>query len=344
MRGLIHSASLSRYAEVARRAGLSPARMLREFRLPARSLRQPDLLVPIESVRALLETSAARSGVESFGLLMAEARHLSDMGALGLLVREQPTLRLALEALTHHANRINESLHLVIEESRDIVVLREELLTGGSRPVRQATELAIGVVFRIMRFFLGAHWLPRRVCFAHAAPQDLSVYKRLFGSHVEFGQPFNGIVSTARDLAASNPNADPGIERLARRLLNADPTRPAPDLSTRVRHLVVALIGTGSCRIETVALQLGIGRRTLHRRLRQEGTTFSRIVGAVQRELAARYVHDRRRALAELSVALGFATPSAFSRWYRREFGETALAQRRGKPPIVGGAGSQPGR
>ena len=329
MRGLIHSASLSRYAEVARQAGLNPPRMLREFRLPQRSLRQPDMLVPIDSVRQLLETSAARSGLESFGLRMAEARHLSDMGALGLLVREQPTLRLALEALTLHANRINETLHLAIEESRDIVVLREELLTGGSRPVRQATELAIGVVFRILRFFLGAHWVPRRVCFAHAAPRDLSVHKRMFGSRVEFGQAFNGIVCATRDLAVSNPNADPGIEKLARRLLNADPIRTVPDLSTQVRHLVAGLIGSGSCRVETIALQLGIGRRTLHRRLRQEGATFSDIVSAVQRELAARYVDDPRRSLADLSVSLGFATPSAFSRWYRRQFGETALARRR---------------
>jgi AraC-like DNA-binding protein len=329
MRGLIHSASLSRYAEVARQAGLNPARMLREFRLPQRSLRHPDVLVPIDSVRQLLETSAARSGLESFGLRMAEARHLSDMGALGLLVREQPTLRLALEALTRHANRINETVHLAIEESRDIVVLREELLTGGSRPVRQATELAIGVVFRILRFFLGPHWVPRRVCFAHAAPRDLSVHKRMFGSRVEFGQTFNGIVCAMRDLAVSNPNADPGIEKLARRLLNADPIRPVPDLSTQVRHLVAGLIGSGSCHVETIALQLGTGRRTLHRRLRQEGTTFSDIVSAVQRELASRYVDDPRRSLADLSVSLGFATPSAFSRWYRRQFGETALARRR---------------
>lgn len=328
MRGLVHSASLSRYAEVARAAGLNPARLVREFRLPPQSLRQPDMLVPIDSVRQLLETSAARSGQESFGLRMAAARHLSDMGALGLLIREQPTLKLALEACVRHANRINESLHLVIEESRDVVVLREELLTGGQRGVRQATELAIGVVFGILRFFLGARWRPRRVCFVHSPPRDLSVHKRMFGK-VDFSQPFNGIVCTAADLAVSNPNADPGVERLARRLLKEHPAQALHDLSTQVRHQVAALIGTGSCQIETVAARLGFSRRTLHRRLLREGTTFTAIVAAVQRELAARYVPDSRRSLAELSASLGFATPSAFSRWYRRQFGETALAQRR---------------
>ena len=73
---VIRSASLTNYAEVARRHGLDPAAMLREFELPARCLEDPDLIVPIDAVRALLEASAERSGVEGFGLLMAEARRL----------------------------------------------------------------------------------------------------------------------------------------------------------------------------------------------------------------------------------------------------------------------------
>src|SRR5512134_932286 len=99
MSGLIRSASLTRYAEVAHGAGLDPYRMLGEFGLPVGCLREPELLVPITAVRQLLEASAERSGVEGFGLLMAEARRLSNLGPLGLLVREQPTLRLAVETL-----------------------------------------------------------------------------------------------------------------------------------------------------------------------------------------------------------------------------------------------------
>ena len=73
MTSLIRSASLSQYAEVARRSGLDPDRMLSQFGLPPRSLADPELMVPIDAVRRLLEASAERSG-ESFGLLMAEAR------------------------------------------------------------------------------------------------------------------------------------------------------------------------------------------------------------------------------------------------------------------------------
>jgi hypothetical protein len=47
---------------------------------------------------------------------------------------------------------------------------------------------------------------------------------------------------------------------------------------------------------------------------------FSAIVDTVRRELAERYLKDRHRSLAEVSLLLGFAAPSGFSRWYRRQF------------------------
>ncbi len=187
MIGLIRSASLTHYAEVARHSGIDPHRMLSEFGLPPRCLKELELMVPIDAVRRLLEASAERSGVEGFGLLMAEARRLSNLGPLGLLIREQPTMRLALEALVRHSNRLNEALFLTIEESFDVVVLREELIVGGSGSVRQSTELAIGVAFRMLRNFLGSDWRPRRVCFAHDAPAERSIHERVFGRHVEFG-------------------------------------------------------------------------------------------------------------------------------------------------------------
>jgi AraC-like DNA-binding protein len=327
MPGLVRSRSLSHYAEVARDSGLDPNRMLSEFGLPRRCLSEPELDVPIDAVRQLLEASAERSGVDGFGLLMAEQRRPSDMGPLGLLTREQPTLRGAIEALAQYAHHVNEALFLTIEESGDVVVIREELIVGGGS-VRQSTELAIGVAFRMLRAFLGPGWRALRVCFAHDAPADTSVHERIFGRNVEFGHDFNGIVCARSDLDVPNPNADPGIARLARQLLEKESGGDAVSMTLRVRQLVVVQLGTGSCTIEQAAQHLGIDRRTLHRHLAREGGTFSDIVDAVRRDLATRYLAERSRSLAEIASLLGFAAPSGFSRWYRRNFATTPSARR----------------
>jgi AraC-like DNA-binding protein len=336
MERLVRSASLTSYAEVARSVGLDPHRLLSEFGLPQRCLLEPDLKVPTDAVRRLIEVSAERSGCEAFGLLMAEKARLSNLGPLGLLVREQPTLRLGLEAMARYANRLNQALFLTIEDAGEVVVLREELIVGESGPVRQSTELAIGVAFRVLQTLLGPGWKARRVCFAHDAPADRSVHERVFGRVVEFGHDFNGIVCTRQDLESPNPSADPMMARYAQKMVDADYSDEPSDMTSQVRQLVVALIGSGSCTIDVAAQQLGINRRTIHRRLAEEGKSFSDIVEDVRKELAARYVgRGEHRSLAEVSSLLGFSAPSGFSRWYRRQFSSRAsdVRARRAKRP-----------
>lgn len=336
MINVVRSASLTNYAEVARQVGLDPSRMLREFGLPQRCLEEPELKVPADAVRQLLEASAERSGVEGFGLKMAEARRLSDLGPLGLLVREQPTLRLAIEAFVRHGRRLNEALFLTVEESGDVLVLREELIVGRSGPVRQSTELAIGVAYRMLRTFLGPSWRPRRVCFAHHAPRDRSIHERVFGRNVvEFGHDFNGIVCARRDLEVPNPDADPGIARLAHAMLESGAAAATPPMTNQVRDLVVLLLGTGTCTVERAAEHLGVDRRTIHRHLAREGETFSGVVESVRRELAARYVRDQQQPLGDVSAALGFAAPSSFSRWYRQRFGVSPANDRARSAAVV---------
>jgi len=335
MAGLIRSASLTNYAEVARAAGLDPQRMLAEFGLPPRCLAAPELMIPLDAAHRLLEASARRSGVESFGLQMAEARRLSNLGPLGLLIREQPTMRQALEIFVREGRRLNDALFLTLEESGDVVVLREEIIVGSSGPVRQSTELAIGVSFRTLSALFGPSWRPRRVCFAHDAPADRSAHERVFGRNVEFGHDFNGIVCSRADLDRPNRDADPGIARLARRMLDEERAKADADATMRVRDLVVQLLGNGACTIDRVAQHLGVDRRTIHRRLAAEGTTFTGLVERVRRELAERYVRQGRRPLAEVSALLGFSGASGFSRWYRRQFDQRPSRHRVRREPAA---------
>jgi transcriptional regulator GlxA family with amidase domain len=93
--------------------------------------------------------------------------------------------------------------------------------------------------------------------------------------------------------------------------------------------MVVLLLAARTCTVEQAALQFGVNRRTVHRYLTREGHTFSGILESVRRDLAPGYVGDRRRSLAEVSALLGFATPSSFSRWYRRNFATNPASDRR---------------
>lgn len=318
---LVRSASLTGYAEAARAGGLDPFRMLAEVGLPADSLSDVDLKIPADKVGRLLELSAQRSGIETFGLRMAETRRASNLGPLILLVRDEPTLRQALQAMARYGHLHNEAIFLHVEEEDGIAVIRDEVLASDVGSLKQATELVVGVLFRLLRFFLGDDWHPKTVLFAHGAPKDRSVHTRVFGSNVEFGHAFSGIVCNASDLDLPLPSADPVMARYVRRYLNDLDPEGGKRMSDEVRQMVIMLLPSGRATVDHIARHLGVNRRTIHRHLTQEGTTFSSILDAVRSELAVRYLDQGERQCAEISGFLGFSEPSAFTRWFRGTFG-----------------------
>lgn len=323
MSTLVRSAALTHFAEVASACGLDPAALLAQVGLPARCLDDPDLMVPTQRVGELLEGAALRAHEPAFGLRMAQSRRLSNLGPLGLLLRDEATLRSALEALVHHIHLHNEAMSITVQESGPLVLIRVALDADRGQSVRQAVEITVAVLFRLLRLFLSAAWQPRLVCFAHPAPRSLAQHRQLFGQAVEFAQEFNGIVCNAADLDRPNPAADPVMARYTRRLVE-QAQRARSSSSDRVRELIVVLLPRGHCRVETVAQHLGLDRRSVARRLAAQGTSFSALLTQVRRELFERYRDDGGWPLTEVALRLGFSALSAFSRWHRQQYGRTA--------------------
>jgi AraC-like DNA-binding protein len=326
---LVRGATLSQYAEVARSVGLEPLEMLRSAGLSPSCLREPDAMIPADAVRRLLELSADTAGVEDFGLRMAETRHLSNLGPIGLVIREEPTLRRALASLARYMRLHNEALFVHVEQGDGIVVIREEVLVAEPGAMRQTNELAVGALYRMLRELLGPSWEPLRVCFSHGAPASLVSHLRVFGRFVQFGRDFNGIVCAARDLDARLPAADPVMARYARQYVESMFAQPNMTTGAKVKQLVLVLLSTGRCSVEQVARQLGVDRRSVHRQLAREGETFTSILGAVRASLAARYLEGGERSVAEVAELLGFSAQSAFARWFRGRFGSSVTAWRK---------------
>ncbi|HWO08502.1 MAG TPA: helix-turn-helix transcriptional regulator, partial [Polyangiaceae bacterium] len=72
-----------------------------------------------------------------------------------------------------------------------------------------------------------------------------------------------------------------------------------------------------------IARRLGLGERTLQRRLRDEGTSFAALLDEARAELARSYLGDSKLAIFEVAYLLGYSEPSAFNRAFRRWTGKS---------------------
>jgi hypothetical protein len=133
----------------------------------------------------LLEASASTARVEDFALRLAQRRGLSNLGPLALVVREQPTVRQAIEVLIQYIGLHSDALCPCLEE-KDRVVTISRMLSGKRVRTRQALELSVAMLFRIMKTLLRDAWRPEEVCFIHGAPTHPELHRHFFGTGAIF--------------------------------------------------------------------------------------------------------------------------------------------------------------
>ncbi|WP_166430490.1 AraC family transcriptional regulator [Polymorphobacter arshaanensis] len=332
---LVRSAALSGYADLARTLGLDPVRMVAAAGLPLACLHDPDLRIPVPQVGRLLTASAERTQRRDFGLLLAEKRSLANLGPLGLLAREQPTMRQAIATMAPSIAMHNEALSLQVESAGEVSILRIVLQQGEPAQMEQLAELALAATMRMLRRLSDGAFIPESVHFMHRAPADVATHRRLFGVTPRFSQDFDGVVVATRALDAVLPQADPlAAAQLARHLTvwtggrGRDPVRAT-------QELVTSLLPTGHATIARVASDLGTNRRTLHRQLAAHGTSFTQILDASRRALVETYLADGSRSLTDIAGLLGYASLSAFSRWRHRQPNAEAVSERRSKRGVT---------
>ncbi|BDH57199.1 AraC family transcriptional regulator [Tsukamurella sp. PLM1] len=321
-------AALASYPDLARSLGADPRALMRASGLDPSGVAMQDRWVPASAVNDLLERTAQAAERDDLGLRLAELRRLSHLGPLSLVLREEPDVRSALRLLVRNERMYNEALHTRLSIADGIATIRVELELEKPAPVGQAIDFAVGVVHAILRDLIGGGWSPLSVSFGHPPHLHRETPRRMFGGSLRYDADFSGITLYERDLDRPTTTADPQFRAYTRRIVGAVDEQAAPESTERIRELVDMLLPTGRCSADQVARSIGVDRRTVHRRLAAEGTTFTQVVDDARAALAQHLVAGRRYTFTEIASILAFSSPSNFSRWFRGRFGSTPRAWR----------------
>ncbi len=99
-------------------------------------------------------------------------------------------------------------------------------------------------------------------------------------------------------------------------------------MSDRTRSAIEALMGTGTLSVGTVVAALETPRRTLQRRLAEEGTTIAEIIDQARQDRARTLLADLSLSLADVAAMLDFDNQATLSRAGQRWWAMTPTAWR----------------
>jgi AraC-like DNA-binding protein len=319
----IRSASISGYLELAKALGINGEAMMREVGLSPSIVGNIDNLVPIDAVCQLLEKSAEASGRSDFAIQLIAYRKFSNLGPIGLVLLDESTPRNALNTIIEYLQVLNPALRIYVDEYEEQIIIREELV--GIRPhfERQSIELAIGVMFKILKELIGEHWLPVEINFEHTEPDDPKFHNAFFGCSVVFNGLFSGIRCRKDDLYVLRNVTKLGLSTYAKKFLEKALMLDTKNPSQTVKQLIEVLLPVGKCSASRIAELLGIDRRTLYRYLLAEGVSYGSLLNEVRRNFAIINLSSDEKKLSEVTKLLGFSGQSAFGYWFKMNFGES---------------------
>lgn len=152
-----------------------------------------------------------------------------------------------------------------------------------------------------------------------------NAYTESFGAPVYFNSDWCGMEFHSRYLDSPIVQNEAGLERMLSnfpaQLIEAD------ELSSSIAARVTGLIGTDFSKampsLEEVAQRMFMTSTTLHRRLRDEGTSFQKVKDSCRRDAAILMLRDEANSGTAIAEYLGFSDPSAFFRAFKKWTGLT---------------------
>jgi AraC-like DNA-binding protein len=311
-------------------AGVPVAPLLKRAGLTPELIAQPEERLSVRSQIALLDEAAIALKDDCIGFTLARDFDPREIGLLYYVMASSQTLDDALKRIARYSKVTNEALVFGYREGNRLIISLS--YSGVSRHSdRHQIEFCMFAALRICRVLTGHNLVPQHFSFSHYRSGNTAEMARFVGTKVEFGADTDEFALNLDARALPVIHSDPYLNDLLLKYCEAalaDRRGDTSQLRTRVENAISSVLPHGRVLVEDVARSLGMSERTLTRKLSDEGLNFTEILQQLRRDLAVRYLDDRKLHVSKIAWLLGFNEVSAFTHAFRRWTGKTPSQMR----------------
>ncbi|MBL8948045.1 MAG: AraC family transcriptional regulator ligand-binding domain-containing protein [Myxococcales bacterium] len=329
--------------EVSLAFGATEPEIERACGLTRAALQDDDATVPADATYAHLELMFGKPDFGRFLVAAASTHTLASLGVVGLACKTVATLGEALACHARFGHLTNRTASYSAAPAGDHL----ELVERRVGPPRLGSLLVSDYAMLIAAHLLRESTPDRpRVLAMHSRraridDDERRCYEAFVGAPVRTGAELAALWLEPDLLACPVPSADPELARYFTAILERAAGFGADEdpLLRRVRLAIRDALVHGSVDAATIARTLGLGARTLQRRLGELGTRYADVLESTRRALAEGYLRDPSLGLAEIAWLLGYDEQTSFFRAFRRWHGRTPGEYRSALGDAVGSRG-----
>jgi AraC-like DNA-binding protein len=214
-------------------------------------------------------------------------------------------------------------LHMTVAQSESQTQIAFESALPEERVPENLIIMELAFWVHVARMATRTPIIPKSVHMVFEPPAK-ETHEAFFGSPIIPGE-FNGLTFEARDAAKPFLTTNQAMWSILQPELNKrlqDITREST-FKERVRACLVEILASGQYSMADVASKLAMSSRTLHRRLKEEDTTFQEVLDELREELARHYLCVSDYSSTEIAFLLGYEETNSFYRAFRAWTGNT---------------------
>jgi AraC-like DNA-binding protein len=317
--------------------GVDPVELLRRAGLPLSLFSSGPILVTTEQLFMLWYGIGEISGDPAIGLKLVDRVPVGQHHPASIAAHHARNFRDGLQRMARYKMLCGSEEMRMSEKGNECVLEFSWLLSREKIPPF-LLDAAFGSMLQLGRRGTGVPIRPLRIELRQSV-EHREIREQYFGCPIKFKATRNAIVfrKSDLDLPFITYNAElvamlsPQIDREVAR------TKSQLTVTSRVKWVLMRLLGGPSPEINDVAKELGMSCRTLQRRITNERTTFRRLISDARRELARSYLLQPALELGEVACLLGYEDPNSFFRAFREWEGTTPSEWRRGRKRQVKG-------
>jgi len=308
---LVKAAFKKQFENAMLKNGLSPDYYFKKANLPTHTQEDPESLLPEKPFWHLANLVAVDGEIPDYGAQTAQLTPWHKVESMMPLIRSRANLEDLLHTFCKIAPGQSSSVKFALEQDESVLWFSYI----GKPLIRNDIQMElyrITCMIQLVQLAAGSGWHPEQIELLMPEKKVVSASRLISNSSITFSQARSGFpipnLLLKLPINIEIPDTHNSINQYD---INAD-------FVQTILQLISIFISNRNCSLDDIARMTELPKRTLQRRLKNQGTCFNDLLNQAKYSLAKDKLENSSATITEISFQLGYSDPAHFNHAFHR--------------------------